>query len=114
MNEYNIIEEFRKVYKEFEKYEGKKWVPEVIMTELSKQVGELAKYVMLKEGAYFLGRENEEKYKFTMEDIGDEMVDVIDQVTRLADYYEIDLVEASKRARKNDWEFFKKLKGKNE
>ncbi len=47
------IELFRKVYHRFEKIEGKPWGAEGAMIEIMKQVGELAKHVMIAENYYF-------------------------------------------------------------
>jgi hypothetical protein len=52
------IELFRTVYQRFEKIEGRPWGIEGAMIELVKQVGELAKHVMIAEHYYFAGREN--------------------------------------------------------
>ena len=57
------------------------------MIELSKQVGELAKQVMIKEKYYALQGEVTD----VDEKLGNEMADVIAQVMRLADHYQIDL-----------------------
>ena len=56
------------------------------MIELSKQVGELAKQVMIKEKYYAL----ESDVCDVDERLGNEMADVIAQVMRLADFYKID------------------------
>lgn len=55
-----------------------------------KQNGELAKQVMIKEKYYALT----EKVTDVDERLGNEMADVIAQVMRLADYYNIDLEKA--------------------
>ena len=60
------------------------------MIELAKQVGELAKQVMIKERYYALEGEDPD----VDERLGNEMADVIAQIMRLADYYKIDLEKA--------------------
>ena len=68
------------------------------MIELSKQVGELAKQVMIKEKYYALTDEVPD----VDERLGNEMADVIAQVMRLADYYKIDLEKAFVEAREDE------------
>ncbi len=91
-------EMYRDVVKRFNKIELQEWKAAGAMIELSKQVGELAKQVMLKEKYYaFEGDESE-----INERLGNEMADVIAQVMRLADYYSIDLEQAFIDARADE------------
>ena len=91
-------EMYRNVVKRFNKIELQEWKAAGAMIELSKQVGELAKQVMLKEKYYaFEGDEAE-----INERLGNEMADVIAQVMRLADYYNIDLEQAFIDAREDE------------
>lgn len=91
-------EMYRDVVKRFNKIELQEWKAAGAMIELSKQVGELAKQVMLKEKYYaFEGDEAE-----INERLGNEMADVIAQVMRLADYYNIDLEQAFIDARADE------------
>lgn len=89
---------YRDVVKRFNKIELQDWRAEGAMTELSKQVGELAKQVMIKEKYYALQGEVTD----VDEKLGNEMADVIAQVMRLADYYQIDLEKAFVEARKDE------------
>ncbi len=50
------------VFHRFEKIEGKPWGVEGAMIELVKQVGELAKHIMVAEHYYFAGREKMRGY----------------------------------------------------
>ena len=68
------------------------------MIELSKQVGELAKQVMLKEGYYAFTADAAD----VDTRLGNEMADVIAQVMRLADFYHIDLEQAFADARADE------------
>ena len=68
------------------------------MIELSKQVGELAKQVMIKEKYYAL----ESEVCDVDERLGNEMADVIAQVMRLANFYKIDLEKAFIAAREEE------------
>jgi NTP pyrophosphatase (non-canonical NTP hydrolase) len=97
-----VVDDFRQVYREFEKYEGRKWTPEVIVVETAKQVGDLAKLVMVKENYYFVGRKNYAGYQSDKDKIGDEIVDIISQLIRLADAYDIDLESAINETRKGE------------
>ncbi len=86
-----IIGESVRLINEFKKREKKEWTPEVITLELQKQVGELSKFIMSKEGYYIKARDDMENYKATKEKIGDEMSDILFMLIRLADHYDIDL-----------------------
>jgi len=91
-------EMYRDVVKRFNKIELQDWKAEGAMIELSKQVGELAKQVMIKEKYYALQGEVTD----VDEKLGNEMADVIAQVMRLADHYQIDLEKAFIEARKDE------------
>ncbi len=103
------IELFRMNYHRFEKIEGRPWDAEGAMIELMKQVGELAKHIMVAENYYYSGRETLPGYVTNREIIGDELADVFSMVIRLADYYKIDLAEAHVRARQLEDEHLKRL-----
>ena len=87
----------------FNKIELNEWKSQGAMIELTKQVGELAKQVMLKEKYYaFTDDEGE-----IDERLGNEMADVIAQVIRMADYYDIDLEAAFIKAREDEDNYLK-------
>lgn len=96
-------EMYKKVVKRFNKIELQEWKAEGAMIELSKQVGELAKQVMVKERYYAL----EGDVNDVDERLGNEMADVIAQVMRLADYYKIDLEKAFIDAREDEDRYLK-------
>lgn len=89
---------YREVVKRFNQIELREWKAEGTMIELSKQVGDLAKLVMIKEKYYALTGESCD----IDERLGNEMADVIAQVIRLADYYQIDLEKAYIEAREDE------------
>ncbi len=91
-------EMYRETVKRYNKIELQDWKAEGAMIELSKQVGELAKQVMIKEKYYALTDEVPD----VDERLGNEMADVIAQVMRLADYYKIDLEKAFVEAREDE------------
>ena len=91
-------EMYKGIVKRFNKIELQDWNAEGAMIELSKQVGELAKQVMIKEKYYALTGDVPD----VDEKLGNEMADVIAQVMRLADYYNIDLEKAFIEAREDE------------
>lgn len=94
---------YREVVARFQRIELQEWKAEGAMIELSKQVGELAKQVMIKEKYYALeGDAPDVDVR-----LGNEMADVIAQVMRLADYYGIDLEKAFVEAREDEDRYLK-------
>ena len=89
---------YKEIVKRFNKIELQEWKAEGAMIELAKQVGDLAKQVMLKERYYALDID---------ERLGNEMADVIAQIIRLADYYKIDLEKAFIEAREDEDKYLK-------
>lgn len=96
-------EMYNGIVKRFNKIELQDWKAEGAMIELSKQVGELAKQVMIKEKYYALTGEVMD----VDERLGNEMADVIAQVMRLASYYDIDLEKAFIEAREDEDRYLK-------
>lgn len=99
--------EMQDIYKEvvnrFKKIELREWKAEGAMIELVKQVGELAKQVMIKERYYALEGETPD----VDERLGNEMADVVAQIMRLADYYKIDLEKVFIEAREDEDRYLK-------
>lgn len=91
-------EMYREVVGRFNRIEGRSWEASGAMIELTKQTGELAKQVMLKEGFYAWSGDKEEVDR----QLANEMADVIAQVMRLADHYQIDLEQAFIEAREDE------------
>lgn len=69
------------------------------MIELSKQVGDLSKWVMIKEQYYAMDGNMPANIN---EHIGDELADIFAQIIRIADYYNIDIEESHIRAREGE------------
>lgn len=88
-----VVNDTRLLIKEFEKREQKKWGIEGAMIELSKQVGDLSRCIMMQEKYYIASRELESKYKTVKENIGDEIYDLFFMIVRIADHYGIDIEE---------------------
>ena len=91
------------IVKRFEKIEGRAWGVEGAVMELTHQVGILTKHVMAQENYYFYSIDSEENKKL----IADELADVFGQIIRIADYYEIDLLESHITERKKEARFLK-------
>ena len=89
---------YREVVSRFSQIECTPWEGPGAMIELSKQVGELARQVMIKERYYALTGDVPD----VDEKMGNEMADVIAQVMRLADHYGIDLEQAFLDARADE------------
>ena len=94
---------YKEVVKRFHKIELRESKAEGDMIELKKQVGELAKQVMIKERYYAL----EGEVLDVDERLGNEMADVVAQIMRLADYYKIDLEKAFIEAREDEERYLK-------
>jgi NTP pyrophosphatase (non-canonical NTP hydrolase) len=86
-----VIEKTRKVIKDFEKREPKKWTPEIMITELVKQVGGLSKQIMMLEQNYVIQRNDHPQYSYSKEQLADELSDILFMIIRIADFYKIDL-----------------------
>lgn len=94
---------YKEVVKRYSKIELQEWKAEGAMIELVKQVGELAKQVMIKERYYALEGE-----VFNVDErLGNEMADVVAQIMRLADHYKIDLEKAFIEAREDEDRYLK-------
>ena len=71
-----MVDMYKEVVKRFNKIELQEWKAESAMIELTKQVGELAKQVMIKERYYALKGEVLD----VDERLGNEMADVVAQI----------------------------------
>lgn len=101
----DLIDMSRKVIAAFDRVEQRPWTIEVKMVELTKQVGELAKHVMVKERYYLPDRDNHPKYKTEVANIADELADILHGVISIAEYYQIDLEEAHVRTRRSEMKY---------
>ncbi len=103
-----MIKTIESYNKKYEKLGGKPWGINGAMIELSKQVGDLSKLVMMYEKYYFPGRDKYDKqYQTNKKKIGDELSDVLFAIVIIAKHYKIDLIEAYNAARKEDDKFLK-------
>jgi len=92
----------------FEKIEGRNWGAEGALIELTKQVGELSKQIMVYERYYFFDRDKlDPNYEVTKNKIADELADILYAIIRIAKHYNLDLEEAHIKARKEEDELLK-------
>jgi NTP pyrophosphatase (non-canonical NTP hydrolase) len=106
MTFHEAIQLYRDIYKRFEKVEGKPWGINGATIELSKQVGDLAKLIMIKENYYATCVKKPDNLNVK---IGDELADILGQIIRIADFYNIDLESAHKQARMSEDECLKSM-----
>ncbi len=90
------------VIQAFDAVEQRPWTIETTMIELMKQVGDLAKHIMMTEQYYLLDRAADPNYATTQEDIGYELADILYCAIRVAEHYHIDLEEAYVNARRKE------------
>ncbi len=95
----------RRVIAGFDERERRPWGVEASLIELIKQVGDLARQVMMAESYYLPDRANDAQYATTTERIGDELADILYCVIRLADLYGIDLADAQVSARRRELDY---------
>ena len=105
-----LINQTKEMIREFEKREQRKWTPEIIITELSKQLGEVSKQIMMLEKNYILERANYPEYSYSREKLGGELSDILFTLIRLADYYKIDLEKVHLNELKQAKKWFKENK----
>ena len=101
----DLIAITRTVIAAFDRVEQRPWTIEVTMIELMKQVGDLAKHVMMAEQYYLTDRANHPHYQTSTEDIADELADILYCLIRVAEHYQIDLAGAHIRARRKEMQY---------
>lgn len=102
-----LVEQTREMISQFQKIEQKTWGVEGAMIELSKQVGELSKHVMIQEKYYLKSRENQSEYKTTRQKIADELFDIWFCLIRIADYYKLNFEQTIDSITKKELNNFK-------
>ena len=98
-----LIDINRQVADSFDERERRPWGLEVIMIELAKQVGDLARAVLTTEGYYLADRDSQPAYAAGQERIANELADIMYCVMRVAEHYGIDLEAAHVKARTAEW-----------
>lgn len=89
-----LIKHTEKIILEFERREQKKWTPEIMLVELSKQMGEVSKQIMMLEKNYVPQRGNYREYESSKEKLGDELSDILFMLIRISKFYKINLEKA--------------------
>lgn len=92
----------KRVIREFDKREQRPWGIEGNMMELTKQVGDLVRHVMVFEKYYLKDRESDPQYKTDKGRVADELADILYCLIRIADHYQIDLEKTHLQARKRE------------
>ena len=93
------------VFAAFERVERRSWSIEATMIELSKQVGDLSRRIMVQERYYLPDRDQRLDYQTSLDDIGDELADILYCLIRIAQRYAIDLEAAHIRARRAEMRY---------
>lgn len=96
---FEMLEVARRVICGFDRVEQRPWTIETEMMELSKQVGDLTRHVVMAERCYLPDRETDPRYRVDRNVIGDELADILYCLIRIADRYGIDLARAHMIAR---------------
>ncbi len=90
-----LIQKTNEVIAAFQKVEQRPWGIEGNLIELTKQVGELSKNVMMLENYYLARRKNEPSYsQASIDQIANELSDILFMTIRIANHYKIDLEKA--------------------
>ena len=97
---HDLIHMTRKVIAAFDRVERRPWTIEATTIELTKQVGDLARRIMVQEQYYLPDRDQRPDYQTSVDDIGDELADILYCLIRIAEHYRIDLEVAHIRARR--------------
>ena len=90
----DIIKNTLFVFEKFNQRQQRKWTNESAIIELSKQVGDLSKRVMMYEKYYLSDREQLPSYKTGLKEIGDELSDILYCIIVIAHLYDINLEQA--------------------
>ncbi len=104
----------RSVIAGFDARERRPWTIEVALIELMKQVGDLAKHVMVAERYYFADRDADPRYATTRDELADELADILLAVIRIADHYGVDLEQAHVEARRRELEYLHRQRADTE
>lgn len=101
----HLIDITRTVIQAFDVAEQRPWLIEVTMVELMKQVGDLARCVMVIVRYYLPDRADAPEYATTDMGIADELADILYCLIRIADHYHVDLEQAHLQARRKEFTY---------
>ncbi len=97
-----LLKQTQDMIAQFQKIEQRPWGIEGAMIELSKQVGDLSKRIMVAERYYLKNRDNDPVYETSKDKIADELFDIWFCLVRIADYYKIDFETTIDKATKEE------------
>jgi RimJ/RimL family protein N-acetyltransferase len=97
-----LVELSRRVVAAFDAVERRPWGIEATMVELTKQLGDLARHVMVAERYYLADRDRDPRYATSTAEIADELADILHGIIRVADHYGVDLEAAHVGARERE------------
>ncbi len=103
-----LVHQTKQMMEQFQTIEQNPWGVEGAMIELSKQVGDLSKHVMVQEKYYIKSREVQSKYITSKQKIADELFDIWFCLIRIADHYKIDFEQTINSITKKELDDFKK------
>lgn len=103
----SLVQQTEDMINQFKKIEQREWGIEGTMIELSKQVGDLSKHIMVQEKYYIKSRETEPEYITTKKEIADELFDIWFCLIRISQYYKIDLKKSINDITKKELNDFK-------
>ncbi len=103
-----LVELARQVAAGFDARQRRPWTIETDVLELTKQVGELVKHVLVAERYYLPDRDTDPRYATSTAEIGDELADILYCLVRVADHYGIDLEAAHLAARRKELDYLKR------
>lgn len=104
-----LLDLARQVTAGFDARNRRPWTIEAATIELTKQVGDLAKHVMVAERYYLEDRDADPAYATTTGEIADELADILLAVMRIADHYGIDLEEAHVKTRQKELAYLRRV-----
>lgn len=101
-----------KIWSMFDEIEQRSWSVEVVVMELMKQVGDLSKVIMNYENYYLPDRKSRCDYHSDIGSIGNELADILHQIIRIADYYDVDLAKSHFLARDGEYRYIQRYMSK--
>ncbi len=104
-----MLELARRVIAGFDARERRPWTIEAATIELAKQVGDLARHIMVAERYYLPDRDVDPNYATTKDEIADELADLLLAIIRIADHYEINLEQAHVRTREKELAYLRRV-----
>lgn len=109
-NTTDIIKYSQVISKLFSEIQNRDWTIDVVALELTKQVGDLTRRLLTREGYYHNHRHSEQSYTGTNAAIADELADIFLGIVRVAEHYKIDLHREIISSRDHELKYIRYLK----